>query len=87
MTSAWPPSPASGIATCLEILDDRHGLGATLITRQFPVDQWQDVMNDATVADAILDRLVHNAYRPDLKLESIGKTRASLKANIKPPSD
>ena len=71
----------------LEILDDRHGLGATLMTSQFPVDQWHGVINDATVADAILDRLVHNAYRLDLKGESIRKTRASLGANAKTPSD
>jgi DNA replication protein DnaC len=71
----------------LEILDDRHGLGATLITSQFPVDQWHGVINDATVADAILDRLVHNAYRLDLKGESIRKTRASLSASGRPPSN
>jgi DNA replication protein DnaC len=71
----------------LEILDDRHGLGSTLITSQFPVDQWHGVINDATVADAILDRLVHNAYRLDLKGESIRKTRASLSGNAQPPSD
>lgn len=71
----------------LEILDDRHGLGATLITSQFPVDQWHGVINDATVADAILDRLVHNAYRLDLKGESIRKARTSLSASIKPPAD
>ena len=71
----------------LEILDDRHGLGSTLITSQFPVDQWHGVINDATVADAILDRLVHNAYRLELKGESIRKTRASLKANAQPPAD
>jgi DNA replication protein DnaC len=71
----------------LEILDDRHGLGATLITSQFPVDQWHGVINDATVADAILDRLVHNAYRLDLQGESIRKTKASLKADPKPPAD
>jgi DNA replication protein DnaC len=47
----------------LEIIDDRHGSGATLITSQFPVDHWHEVIGDATVADAILDRLVHNAYR------------------------
>ena len=46
----------------LEILDDRHGLGSTLVTSQFPVDQWHGVINDATVADAILDWLIHNAY-------------------------
>jgi len=57
----------------LEILDDRHGLSSTLITSQFPVDQWHGVINDATVADAILDRLVHNAYRLKLEGESIRK--------------
>jgi DNA replication protein DnaC len=71
----------------LEILDDRQGLGATLITSQFPVDQWHGVINDATVADAILDRLVHNAYRLDLKGESIRKTRANLSAQAQPPAD
>jgi DNA replication protein DnaC len=50
----------------LEILDDRQGHGATLITSQFPVAQWHDVIADPTVADAILDRLVHNAYRLQL---------------------
>jgi len=54
----------------LEILDDRHGHGATLITSQFPVAQWHEVIGDPTVADAILDRLVHQAYR----LEFAGKS-------------
>ena len=71
----------------LEILDDRHGVGATLITSQFPVNQWHEVINDATVADAILDRLVHNAYRLELKGESIRKTRAGLGPSDKTPSD
>ena len=71
----------------LEILDDRHGVGATLVTSQFPVNQWHEVINDATVADAILDRLVHNAYRLELKGESIRKTRAGLSSNDKTPSD
>lgn len=51
----------------LEMLDDRYGRGATIITSQFPVSQWHEVIGDATVADAILDRLVHNAYRIDLQ--------------------
>ena len=70
----------------LEILDDRHGVGATLITSQFPVNQWHEVINDATVADAILDRLVHNAYRLELKGESLRKTKAGLSASDKTPS-
>jgi DNA replication protein DnaC len=61
----------------LEVLDDRHGQGATLLTSQFPVSQWHELINDATVADAILDRLVHNAYRLELKGESLRKSKAS----------
>ena len=71
----------------LEILDDRHGLGSTLITSQFPVEEWHGVINDATVADAILDRLVHNAYRLELKGESIRKNKGSLKDEAKTPLD
>jgi DNA replication protein DnaC len=51
------------------------------------VDEWHGVINDATVADAILDRLVHNAYRLKLEGESIRKNKASLKANALPPTD
>lgn len=57
----------------LEMLDDRHGQGSTIITSQFPVTQWHEIIGDATVADAILDRLVHNAYRLELKGESMRK--------------
>lgn len=62
----------------LEIIDDRGGTGSTLITSQFPTEQWHEVIADATVADAILDRLVHNAYRLDLKGESVRKTKNSI---------
>jgi len=62
----------------LEILDDRSGNGSTLMTSQFPVEEWHEVIADPTVADAILDRLVHNAYRLDLKGESVRKTRNSI---------
>jgi len=67
----------------LEMLDDRQGQGATLITSQFPVNQWHEVIADPTVADAILDRLVHNAYRIEIKGESMrkGKTLPSENEN------
>ena len=57
--------------------------GATLITSQFPVNQWHEIIADATVADAILDRLVHNAYRIEIKGESMrkGKTLPSENEN------
>ena len=60
----------------LEILDDRMGCGSIVITSQFPVSQWHELVGDATVADALLDRLVHQAYRIELKGESMRKTRA-----------
>ncbi len=60
----------------LEILEDRQGNGSTVITSQLPVKLWHDAINDATLADAILDRVVHNAYRIELKGESMRKIRA-----------
>jgi DNA replication protein DnaC len=59
----------------LEILDDRQGVGATLITSQFPVDHWHEAMPDPTVADAILDRLIHGSHRIELKGESMRKRK------------
>jgi DNA replication protein DnaC len=61
----------------LEILDDRYDRKSTLITSQLPVDQWHAYLGDRTVADAILDRLVHNSYRLVLKGESMRKRRAT----------
>jgi DNA replication protein DnaC len=55
----------------LEILDDRYDRRSTLITSQLPLDQWHAYLGDRTVADAILDRLVHNSYRLVLKGESM----------------
>lgn len=61
----------------LEILDDRYDRKSTLITSQLPVDQWHAYLGDRTVADAILDRLVHNSYRLVLKGESMRKRRTT----------
>jgi DNA replication protein DnaC len=57
----------------LEILEDRHGLKSTLVTSQIPMENWHEIIGDPTMADAILDRLVHNAYRITLKGESMEK--------------
>jgi len=62
----------------LELLDDRHGCRSTLVTSQVPVDHWHEVIGDPTLGDAILDRLVHNAYRINLKGESMRKRLAKL---------
>ncbi|UEM11589.1 IS21-like element ISFK1 family helper ATPase IstB [Bradyrhizobium barranii subsp. barranii] len=60
----------------LEILEDRHGRASTIVTSQLPVDTWHGAIGDATVADAILDRLVHNAHRLQLTGESMRKRSA-----------
>jgi DNA replication protein DnaC len=59
----------------LEIIDDRHEMRSVIITSQVPVERWYEIIGDPTMADAILDRLVHNAYRIDLKGESLRKKR------------
>lgn len=60
----------------LEVLEDRHGRRATLVTSQLPFDTWHQVVGDATFADAILDRLVHNAHRITLKGASMRRKNA-----------
>lgn len=62
----------------LELLDDRHANRSTIVTSQLPVDHWHETIGDPTLADAILDRLIHNAYRINLKGESMRKRRAKL---------
>ena len=64
----------------LEILEDRHGTRSTLITSQLPVDRWHDAIGEPTLADAILDRVVHNAYKITLKGDSMRKRTAKLTA-------
>jgi DNA replication protein DnaC len=59
----------------LEILEERYGRRSTVITSQLPVDRWHEVVNDPTYADAIMDRLVHNAHRVELSGESMRRTR------------
>jgi len=59
----------------LEIMEDRHGNRATLVTSQLPVEKWHEYLGDPTLADAIMDRLVHNAYKLPLRGESMRKTK------------
>lgn len=61
----------------LEIIDDRFDKTSTLVTSQLPVANWHEYLGDPTLADAILDRLVHNAYKIELKGESMRKKKAA----------
>ena len=61
----------------MEIVEDRNGRGSILITSQLPVTAWHDVIDEPTFADAILDRLVHNAYRLELDGHSMRRTTDS----------
>ena len=62
----------------LEVVEDRHGLASTIVTSQIPTELWHENIRDPTIADAILDRLVHNAYKINLKGESMRKLRSNL---------
>lgn len=62
----------------LEMVEDRYDSRATIVTSQFPVEHWYESIGDPTLADAILDRLVHNAYKILLKGESMRKHKAKL---------
>jgi len=62
----------------LEVMEDRHGSKSTLMTSQYPVSSWHDLIGEPTMADAILDRIIHNAHKITLKGESMRKTRSNL---------
>jgi DNA replication protein DnaC len=63
----------------MEIIEDRHKKASMIITSQLPVNRWHEVIGEKTIADAILDRIVHDAHRIELKGESLRKTRVKLK--------
>jgi DNA replication protein DnaC len=60
----------------LEVMEDRYGDRSTIVTSQLPISQWHEWVNDPTLADAILDRLVHNAYKVELTGPSLRKEKA-----------
>ncbi len=68
----------------LEIMEDRHGLKSTLITSQLPINKWHQSIGDATLADAILDRLLHNAHKLNLKGESMRKVKSDILSEAGP---
>jgi DNA replication protein DnaC len=75
----WGPEPfdADQRRDLLEIVEDRYEARSIIVTSQLPVDRWHEMIGNPTIADAILDRLVHNAYRIELKGESLRKKKPS----------
>lgn len=68
----------------LEIVEDRYQRRSTIVTSQVPVDAWHDLVGNPTIADAVLDRLVHDAYRIELTGESLRKRRRAADAPLDP---
>jgi DNA replication protein DnaC len=75
------PLDAQSRSMFMEIMEDRHGKASTIITSQVPVSKWYEVIGEVTIADAIMDRLIHNACRIELKGESMRKTLKSKTEN------
>lgn len=71
------PLDAKERAHLMEIIEDRHGRKSIIITSQLPVADWYEAIGDPTVADAILDRIVHTAHRIELTGESVRKIKAA----------
>jgi DNA replication protein DnaC len=72
------PMSATERRDLLEVVEDRHGLASTIVATQLPITNWHENIRDPTIADAILDRLIHNAHKINLKGESMRKLRSSL---------
>ena len=73
------PFDAAGRSMLMEIIEDRHGKGSIIVTSQLPVSKWYDVIGDKTLADAILDRIIHQSHRVELSGESMRKKTAKIK--------
>ncbi len=69
------PLDAQSRSALMEIIEDRHGKSSVIITSQVPVSKWHDIIGEQTIADAILDRIVHDAHRIEMKGESLRKKR------------
>ena len=78
MIGAWRLLTTAQRHDLMEIMDDRHGSASTVMVSQLPVDQWYVTVGDNTLADALLDRLIHNAHRLALKGESMRKKMVQL---------
>jgi DNA replication protein DnaC len=72
------PLDSQNRMTLLEIIEDRHKKGSVIITSQLPISNWYEIIGEKTIADAILDRLIHQAQRIELKGESMRKVRKKI---------
>jgi DNA replication protein DnaC len=79
---AITPLTAEGRRDLMEIIDDRHDRVSTVVTSQVPVEHWHEHIGNPTIADAVLDRLVHGAHRIELKGESMRKLRAAKASQL-----
>lgn len=75
------PFDAQNRSALMEIIEDRHGKTSTIITSQVPVNKWYEVIGEKTVADAIMDRIIHESHRLELKGESLRKKTAAVSDN------
>ncbi len=84
MLDDWALHPLTDVQRrdLLEILEDRYGRRSTLVTSQLPVASWHEAIGDATLADAVLDRLVHNAYQLPLHAKESMRKRKALQAGL-----
>ena len=69
------PLDAQSRSALMEIIEDRHGKSSTIITSQVPVSKWHEIIGEQTIADAILDRIVHDAHRIEMKGDSLRKKK------------
>jgi DNA replication protein DnaC len=67
----------------MEVIDDRHQRASTILATQVPIERWHDMIGDPTYADAILDRLIHNAYRIDLNGDSMRRRKPAMPVDEK----
>ena len=75
------PLDAQSRSALMEIVEDRHGKGSIIITSQVPVIKWHEIIGEKTVADAILDRIIHESHRIELKGESLRRKKTTDEKN------
>ena len=75
------PMDAQSRAALMEIIEDRHGKSSLIIISQVPVNKWYEIIGEQTIADAILDRIIHDAHRMELQGESLRKSKSIQKEN------